>query len=176
MENWYYSSIPLRSFAEKCHKDDRAIKNRNARANYANTRILRLMKEAKENNNWDKINTEDVFALTNVARRTELIQYFGTETILKDMNAKIVDTDEIDGRKYELLRFIFPTPRKGETIPATYLKMINPSTAEVCIEGVPNNRIHEWNTAEITMNTVKQALIWRDNDVTHEYIKPTVMT
>ena len=172
------SRIPkaAKTFAEKCHKDDRAIKNRNARANYANTRILRLMKEAKENNNWDKINTEDVFALTNVARRTELIQYFGTETILKDMNAKTVDTDEIDGRKYELLRFVFPTSRKGETIPATYLKMINPSTAEVCIEGVPNNRIHEWNTAEITMNTVKQALIWRDNDLTHEYIKPTVMT
>ena len=164
-----------KDFAEQCHKDDKTIRNRNARANYANTRVVRLMKKAEENGNWSKITTRDVFSLSNVARRTQLIEHFGIETILDDMNAEIVDKDEIDGRKYELLRFIFHTPTEGETVPATYLKMINPSTAETCIEGVPNNRTNEWNQREITMNTVKQALAWRDGDL-NEYLVPIALT
>ena len=51
----------------------------------------------------------------------------------------------------------------GGSITATYLKMINPSTGEYCIEGVPNNAIGQWRT-QITMNTVEQALAWRDGD------------
>ena len=164
-----------KDFAEQCHKNDRTIRNRNARANYANTRVVRLMREAEKNGNWSKITTRDVFSLSNVTRRTQLIERFGIETILDDLNAEIVDRDEIDGRKYELLRFIFPTPRNGETIPATYLKMINPSTAETCVEGVPNNRINEWNQREITMNTVKQALAWRDGDL-NDYLIPIALT
>ena len=165
-----------KDFAERCHKDDRTIRNRNARANYANTRVVRLMRESKEKDDWSKINTRDVFSLSNVTFRTELIEHFGIDVILKDMNAQTVDTDIIDGRKYELLRFIFPTPRKGQTIPATYLKMINPSTAETCVEGVPNNATNDWNTREITMNTVKQALAWRDGDPTQQYIVPVALT
>jgi hypothetical protein len=163
-------------FAERCHKNDREIRNRNARANYANTRVVRLMRESKEKDDWSKINTRDVFSLSNVTFRTELIEHFGIDIILKDMNAQTVDTDIIDGRKYELLRFIFPTPRKGQTIPATYLKMINPSTAETCVEGVPNNATNDWNTREITMNTVKQALAWRDGDPNQQYIVPVALT
>ena len=37
-----------KDFAEQCHKDDKTIRNRNARANYANTRVVRLMKKAKK--------------------------------------------------------------------------------------------------------------------------------
>jgi hypothetical protein len=163
-------------FAERCHKNDREIRNRNARANYANTRVVRLMRESKEKDDWSKLKTRDVFSLSNVTFRTELIEHFGIDVILKDMNAQTVDTDIIDGRKYELLRFIFPTPRKGQTIPATYLKMINPSTAETCVEGVPNNATNDWNTREITMNTVKQALAWRDGDPNQQYIVPVALT
>jgi len=173
----FLDKIPktAKDFAEQCHKDDKTIRNRNARANYANTRVVRLMKEAKKNDNWSKLKTSDVFSLNNVARRTELIEHFGIETILNDLNAEIVDKDEIDGRKYELLRFIFHTPTEGETVPATYLKMINPSTAETCIEGVSNNCSNDWNQREITMNTVKQALAWRDGDL-NEYLVPIALT
>ena len=90
-----------------------------------------------------------------------------------------VDEDEIDGRKYELLRFSFPrsrrNPLESETVPATYLKMINPSTGEVCVEGVPNNAITSWSN-DITMNTVKAALAWRDGDIDNVYLEPVALT
>ena len=45
-----------------------------------------------------------------------------------------------------------------------YLRMINPSTGEVCLEGVPavvDGKHDRWNMAE---PTVKCALAWRDGD------------
>ena len=133
------SRIPkkVKDYTEKCYKDDRDIKNRAARSNYGNTRVVRLIKEAKETDNWNKVKPEDVFSLTNVTKRTELIEHFGMETILESVPNMCVDEDKIDGRKYELLRFSFPAgnsrPLDTDTIPATYLKMINPTTGEVCV-------------------------------------------
>jgi len=175
------SRIPkkVKDYTEKCYKDDRVIKNRAARANYGNTRVIRLIKEAKETNNWDKIKPEDVFSLNNVTKRTELIRHFGMETILESVPNMRVDEDEIDGRKYELLRFSFPAgnsrPLDTDTIPATYLKMINPSTGEICVEGVPNNAKSSWSN-DITMNTVKEALAWRDGDLDNIYLEPVALT
>ena len=175
------SRIPkkVKLFTEKCYKDDKDIKNSAARSNYGNTRVVRLIKEAKELNNWDKVKPVDVFSLTNVAKRTELIEYFGMDTILESVPNMCVDKDEIDGRKYELVRFSFPrfrrNPLESETIPATYLKMINPSTGEVCVEGVPNNATTTWSD-DITMNTVKEALAWRDGDLNNIYLEPVALT
>ena len=179
------SRIPkkVKLFTEKCYKDDRDIKNRAARSNYGNTRVVKLIKEAKETNNWDKVKPIDTFSLTNVAFRTELIEHFGMETILESVPNMRIDEDEIDGRKYELLRFFFPAtlvgnirPSNADTIPATYLKMINPSTGDICIEGVPNNKDYQWNTSDVNMNTVEQALRWRDDDPSDEYLVPITLT
>ena len=175
------SRIPkkVKNYTEKCYKDDRDIKNRAARSNYGNTRVVRLIKEAKETDNWNKVKPEDVFSLTNVTKRTELIEHFGMETILESVPNMRIDEDEIDGRKYELLRFSFPAgnsrPLDTDTIPATYLKMINPSTGEVCVEGVPNNAKSSWSN-DITMNTVKEALAWRDGDLDNIYLEPVALT
>jgi hypothetical protein len=175
------SRIPkkVKDYTEKCYKDDRDIKNRAARSNYGNTRVVRLIKEAKETDNWNKIKPVDTFSLTNVTKRTELIRYFGMETILESVPNMRIDEDEIDGRKYELLRFSFPAgnsrPLDTETVPATYLKMINPSTGETCVEGVPNNATNSW-SRDITMNTVKEALAWRDEDLDNIYLEPVALT
>jgi hypothetical protein len=53
--------------------------------------------------------------------------------------------------------------------------MINPSTGETCIEGVPNNAAgSRWNSA-IDMNCVQDALRWRDGDV-GQYVVPQALT
>ena len=175
------SRIPKKAkdFTESCYKEDRDTKNAAARSNYGNTRVVRLIKEAKMIDNWDKVKPIDVFSLTNVAKRTELIEHFGMDTILESVPNMCVDKDEIDGRKYELLRFSFPAgnsrPLDTDTIPATYLKMINPSTGETCVEGVPNNATNNWSN-DITMNTVKAALAWRDGDIDNVYLEPVALT
>ena len=157
--------------AADAHTEDRRIRNNSARSNYQNTRVVRLMKLAESKGNWDKLKTSDIFCLTNVAKRTELIEHFGMDKILGTLKHEVVNKDEIDGRKYELLRFAMPDTRRMQgqtdrtvpiTRPVTYLKMINPSTGESCVEGVPNNKV-EWKT-DINMNTVREALAWRDGD------------
>ena len=176
-----FSRIPKKAidFTESCYREDRNTKNAAARSNYGNTRVVRLMKEAKIIDNWDKVKPMDVFSLTNVTKRTELIEHFGMETILERAPNMRVDEDEIDGRKNELLRFSFPRSRRNplerETVPATYLKMINPSTGETCVEGVPNNAQKSWSN-DVTMNTVKEALAWRDGDPDNIYLEPVALT
>jgi hypothetical protein len=168
-------SKKAKDFANECRQSNKDIINLNARANYANTRVVRLVKDADISGNWDKVKPIDIFSLNNVARRTQLIEHFGMGTILKETTNTIVDSKSIDGRKYELIRFSFP--RAGESPePTTYLKMINPSTGDICIEGVPNNKDHQWNTNDVNMNTVEQALCWRDDDPSNEYLVPTILT
>ena len=172
------SRIPkkVRLFTENCHKENRRIINASARSNYGNTRIVRLIREAQATDDWNKIKPLDVFSLTNVAKRTELIEHFGMEAILDNVDHEVVDKAIIDGRKYELLRFQFPRFNgiSTTTIPATYLKMINPSTDETCVEDVPNNVNSNWSDI-ITTDTVEQALAWRDGDK-NSYIVPIALT
>ena len=167
----------VKKYTENCYKIDRDAKNRRARANYGNTRVIRLIKKAKETGDWSKLKPMDTFFVRNVAARTELIEHFTMETILENISHDIVDTNTVDGRKYELLRFDFPVVRDGkvveETRKATFLKMINPSTDETCVEGIPNNCEHTW-SREITTYTVLQALAWRDGEV--NYTVPIALT
>ena len=167
----------VKKYTENCYKVDRDTKNRRARANYGNTRVIRLVKKAKETGDWSKLTPMDTFFVRNVTARTELIEHFTMETILEDINHDVVDTNTVDGRKYELLRFDFPVVRNGkvveETRKATFLKMINPSTDETCVEGIPNNCEHTW-SREITTYTVLQALAWRDGEV--NYTVPIALT
>ena len=167
----------VEKFTENSYAEDRRIKNRRARANYGNTRVVKLVRDAKKTGDWSKLKPMDTFFVQNVAARTELIEHFTMETILDGITHDIVDKNVVDGRKYELLRFDFPVVRNGkvveETRKATYLKMINPSTDETCVEGIPNNCDSTWNQ-EITTNTVLQALAWRDGE--DNYIVPIALT
>jgi hypothetical protein len=167
----------VEKFTKSCYEEDREIRNRRARANYGNTRVVRLVRNAKKTGDWSKLKPMDTFFVQNVAARTELIEHFTMEKILEGIDHDVVDRDTIDGRKYELLRFDFPVVRNGkvveETRKATYLKMINPSTDETCVEGIPNNCESTW-SREITTLTVSQALAWRDGE--QNYIVPVALT
>ena len=175
----FISQVPkeCKKLMTDAYEDQRLAKNRNARANYANTSTVAKVRNAKATGDYSKLVPQDVFKLRNVTTRTELIEHYGQDTILDTVDSEVVEKDEIDGRLYELLRFNIPEIRAGveEIRIATYLKMINPSTGEVCIEGVPNNHNgSRWDTS-ISMNTVSEALRWRDGDP-EEYDVPQALT
>ena len=158
-------------------ESQRVEKNRSARANYSNTSTVAKVRNAKITGDYSKLVPQDVFKLRNVSIRTELLEHYGQDKVLDSIDHDVIHEDEIDGRKYELLRFVLPFKRFGEDDPtlATYLKMINPSTGETCIEGVPNNvQGSPWSTA-IDMNHVQDALRWRDGDV-KSYVVPQILT
>ena len=158
-------------------EENRLAKNRNARANYANTVTRDKVRKARATGDYSKLVPQDVFKLRNVALRTELLDHYGQDRVLDSIEHDVIHKDEIDGRKYELLRFVLPFQRFGLDDPtlATYLKMINPSTGEVCIEGVPNNAAGTNWSNSIDMNTVQDALSWRDGDV-GKYVVPQALT
>ena len=173
------SRVPkqCKNLFEAAKEDQRQAKNRNARANYANTSTVAKVRNARATGDYSKLVPQDIFKLRNVALRTELLDHYGQDKVLDSIDHDVIHKDEIDGRKYELLRFSLPFQRFGQDDPAlaTYLKMINPSTGETCIEGVPNNvQGSPWSTA-IDMNCVKDALKWRDGDV-KSYDVPQVLT
>ena len=155
----------------------RQAKNRNARANYANTVTRDKVRKARATGDYSKLVPQDVFKLRNVALRTELLDHYGQDRVLDSIEHDVIHKDEIDGREYELLRFVLPFQRFGLDDPtlATYLKMINPSTGEVCIEGVPNNKAGSNWSNSIDMNCVQDALSWRDGDV-GQYVVPQALT
>ena len=170
--------------ADAAHTENKRVINNSARSNYQNTRVVRLMKLAESSGDWNKLKTSDVFCLTNVAKRTKLIEHFNVDTVLATLEHEVINKDVIDGREYELLRFAIPDTQRMRdqtdktipiTRPATYLKMINPSTGESCVEGVPNNKIRDWDMTDINMMTVKEALAWRDGD-TKVYNVPVALT
>ena len=173
------SRVPkqCKNLFEAAKEDQRQAKNRNARANYANTSTVAKVRNARVTGDYSKLVPQDVFKLRIVSTRTELLEHYGQDKVLDSMDHDVIHKDEIDGREYELLRFVLPFQRFGQDDPtlATYLKMINPSTGETCIEGVPNNvEGSPWSNA-IDMNHVKDALKWRDGD-TVSYDIPQVLT
>ena len=157
------TAIKVRDAALKTNRD---IINRNTRMNYANTKIVRLLRKARETNNWSKLNVNDIFTLRNVTHRTELINHFGIEKIIDELEHTVVDKDTVNNNKYELLSVVIPdtTPgaAEGTRTNGNYLKMINPTTDEIHIEGVAN-ATSTWNGHDI--NTVKLALAWRDGEI-----------
>ena len=173
------SRVPkeCKNLLKAAKEDQRQSKNRNARSNYANTSTVAKVRNARATGDYSKLVPQDIFKLRNVALRTELLDHYGQDKVLDSIDHDVIHKDEIDGRKYELLRFVLPFQRFGQDDPtlATYLKMINTSTGETCIEGVPNNvQGSPWSTA-IDMNHVKDALKWRDGD-DKSYDIPQVLT
>lgn len=90
----------------------------------------------------DELDCELVIREDNVERRRELVRKIGIERIFKELNAKILDS----WNGYELMELNI----KGMWIRPIYLKMNNPSSGELHIEGVPPE-----------IKTCKEALSWR---------------
>jgi len=158
---------------DKTIENDRLLRNALSRSNYQNNKYVKLFEEAKKSNDYSKLSPKDIFKIKNSAIRSDLLEYFGIKKVLNSFDNEIVDKNEINGNKYELLRFKFPDPLDPKNeIPATYLKMINPSTGEYHIEGVPNNKAGNSWIRKIDMNTVTDALRWRDGD--NMYYSPPI--
>ena len=89
---------------------------------------------------------EKILGLTNVQERTEAVKKFGMSKI-----AFLLKSEKIDKfNNYELLAFYVNNNKIGP-----YLKMTNPSTGEIHIEGVGDLN-NPWK-----IKTCKEALAWR---------------
>ena len=122
--------------------------------------------EGVENINWDLIPMDDVFKHRNATLRSNIIEHYGMDAILKTLEYKVVDEDTIDGRYYKLLDVEIPDLSDNGRFSTgdskgLYLEMINPSTGESHFEGIAN--VGDWNAPK--ESTVKAALLWRDGDI-----------
>ena len=110
---------------------------------------------------------DDVFKHRNATLRSNIIEHYGMNAILKTLTYDVVDEDTIDGRYYKLLDVEIPDLSDNvrafndRTHKGLYLEMINPSTGESHFEGIAN--IGNWNAPKEA--TVKAALLWRDGDM-----------
>jgi hypothetical protein len=115
-----------------------------------------------ENINWDMIPIDDIFKHRNATLRSNILNHYGIEALLKTLKYDTVDIDFIDGREYKLLNVEIPDESMGvnRDREGLYLEMINPSTGESHFEGIAN--VGRWNAPKEA--TVKEALAWRDGD------------
>ena len=122
-----------------------------------------------ENMNWDMIPVDDVFRHRNATLRSNIIEHFGMNAILSNLENEVVDEETIDGRHYKLLDVTIPdfsnNRAEQDTYKGLYLEMINPSTGESHFEGVPNAGNFGWANSSLKKATVKAALSWRDDDM-----------
>jgi len=137
--------------------------------------------------NWDMIPIDDIFKHRNATLRSNILEHYGINAVLKTLKYDTVDIAFIDGREYKLLDVLIPNLASGQlqNEKCLYLQMLNPSTGESHFEGVAN--VGNWNAPREA--TVKAALAWRDGDrdlligtgwedrdKDVEYLKPTKLT
>jgi len=173
---------PIRSSVKayiEAKATDRIQRKRNRIANKNNTEALKRYRDAGgdtsqarqwnaqpgegiENINWDMIPIDDVFKHRNATLRSNILEHYGMDALLKTLKYDTVDIDFIDGREYKLLNVEIPDESSGtsDSYKGLYLEMLNPSTGESHFEGVAN--VGQWNAPKEA--TVKEALAWRDGD------------
>lgn len=115
----------------------------------------KLMKEWVETP-AEELDPKCILEAENVEVRRELIKKLGLDRVFDVLKTATLDTTT-DG--YELVDLNITDETTGR-----YLKMVNPSTSAIHLEGVPNE-----------CATVSQALAWRDSDE-GEYVKPVALT
>ena len=195
--NWdgkLISKIPKTSQNKynKHHKAKRDIINAQSRARYAQNKAEREFKKYDKAGNLDKYPVKNIFTLKNAQLRAIAIEKIGLNKVLAPYDTKIINKDTIDGRKYELVEIMLPPisfrySRNLEEKACLYLKMINPSTGEFHLEGVPRKSDNSWD--HIPEETVAGALAWRDGEQPERqpigtdgskldwaYQKPTIIT
>jgi len=94
--------------------------------------------------------------IQNAEVRREFIRKVGIERVMEQVGAEVLDTDG----DYELVNFNV-SGSDNEKVMRPFLKMVNPSIGVYHVEGIAPE-----------INTVKEALIWRNGTDT----KPTVLT
>ena len=138
-----------------------------------------------------------MFTIQNAQLRSYAINAIGLEKVLAPYPTKVIDTETIENQgKYELIDVQLPSVsiyqwgRRTTSDPkwCLYLKMVNQSTGEYHLEGVPR-KDDNWNN-HIPAETVRGALAWRDGEDPQrnwdgnnhvkssdwKYIQPVVLT
>jgi len=173
-------------------------RNAQARARYAQQGAEREFRKYDAAGKLDEYPVENVFTIQNAQLRSYAINAIGLEKVLAPYPTKVIDTETIENQgKYELIDVQLPSVsiyqwgRRTISEPkwCLYLKMVNQSTGEYHLEGVPRDS-DNWNNC-IPEETVRGALAWRDgedpqrvwNGSQHvkdtskwKYIEPVVLT
>jgi hypothetical protein len=156
---------------EKWDRDLKDHRNALARARYKQNKAERIFKKHRKDGTLDKWDASDVFSLKNAQLRQQAIEAVGMERVTKSLESKTLDVAFFNGSEYQLVQFKIPAIVTGNNNNwnstqnekwATYLKMINPSTGEIHLEGVPLKSDNSWDY--IPEHTVKGALAWRDGE------------
>ena len=177
---------------DKYAKDKR---NRAARARYANKKAERIFYKHEKEGTLNEYPVKDVFKIHNAQIRSYAMNAIGMDKVLKPYPNRVIDTEIIEGQgKYELVDIELPSitvVRWGEKVKSEpkwclYLKMVNQSTGEYHLEGIPR-KSDDWNN-HIPEETVRGALAWRDGEVPRtnwndtvdrkewDYVEPTILT
>jgi len=168
LETYKVLNNPPKAIKEKADawfNQSRIRRNASARARRKNKLAQERLEKYRLSQDINDLDMKDAFRLFNVSERRVVIETFGMDTILANCNSNVLNSDKIDDRPYDLVQ----VEVEDTTVPngvrwCNYLRMVNPSTAEIHFEGVPN-----------TENTVQKALMWRDGDK-ESYVKPVVLT
>ena len=159
---------------------DKGIRNQMAKARYHDKKAIERYEAA--GNNLEFVPIDDVFKHKNSDRRRRLINHFGIEQVLSPYKQTVVDKDTINGNSYELVQIEIPLVHEKwdngvrevhNTKLCTYLKMINPTTGEYHLEGVPTKNDTGWDY--IADLTVRSALAWRDGENVQNRLTPLDM-
>ena len=146
--------------------------NRMSTARRADKKAILTVDNAELNGDWSSVDPADTFKIRNVSTRRKMLSHFNVEQIVAAQNPETVDTDELNGSKYELIKFPQTVDENAPFTHCYYLKMLNVSTGETHLEGVApyieDNDI-TWGEFSIRKTlyaeTVQAALAWRDRDV-----------
>ena len=147
--------------------------NRNAqsRARYAQQAAEREFRKYDAAGKLDEYPIENVFTIQNAQLRSYAINAIGLEKVLAPYPTEIIDAETIENQgHYELINIQLPSVsiyqwgRRTVSDPkwCLYLKMVNQSTGEYHLEGVPRES-DDWNN-HIPEETVRGALAWRDSE------------
>ena len=146
-------------------------RNAQSRARYAQQGAEREFRKYDAASELDKYPIEHIFTIQNAQLRSYAINAIGLEKVLAPYPTKVLDTETIENQgRYELIDIQLPsvniyqwgTRTISEPKWCLYLKMVNQSTGEYHLEGVPRDS-DDWNNC-IPEETVRGALAWRDGE------------
>ena len=153
-----------------------------AKARRYDKKAVASINHAEETGNYLGVNPADAFKVKNVSTRRKYLEKYSVEQIVESMKYEVCDKADLNGSKYELIKFPLSDPTSSISM-CYYLKMINVSTDEVHLEGVGPYKESNGIEAE----TVKAALMWRDQErmlsstvdgeeIYHDYNAPVAIT
>lgn len=160
--------------ATKKWQDSLKVRTNNiAKINREEKKLVDAFNFCREEGLLDEWPAKDALLFKNAQLRQQAIEAVGLDRVIGHLKQRILNTDTIDGRYYELIQLDIPnnffdssaTENRWnkKIIVATYLKMINPSTDEIHLEGIPLELDNSFNYCP--EETVECALAWRDGEI-----------